>query len=125
MEDADAIIEKYDVITNSSNWNSKTVLVNDYEELEGVKLLTADISRISDFHEKIINRLGSGDWYFITSSMLYYGIIRIYASYVNYYAGPTVHPVKRLKDIKDDLIVSTIKRCRISLTKKINEKPRR
>jgi hypothetical protein len=101
FENAEAIIEKYDKITQEPNWNNEITLVNDYEDLIGVKLFTSDIMSITDFHKSILNRLGTGNWYFITSHMLYYGIIRMYAMYVNYFNGPTIIPIKYVNELDD------------------------
>ena len=112
-ETAEAILQKYDYITKDPRWNQDIKLINDYEDLSRVSLRRDDIIRISDFHEKIINRLGRGNWYFITSHNLYYGIIRMYATYVNYFGRPKVLVYKKIEDIKErDVLLFGLK-CRI------------
>ena len=112
-ETAGAILQKYDHITKDPRWNKGTRLINDYEDLARVSLRRDDIIKISDFHEEIINRLGLGDWYFVTSHNLYYGIIRMYATYVNYFGQPQVLVYRKLEDIKErDVLLFGLK-CRI------------
>lgn len=100
-EFAEAIIEKYNKITLDSRWNSETILVNDYEDITGVSLSTKDIIDITNFHESILPRLGAANWYFITSNnMFYYGIIRMYSIYVNYFNGPRIIALRNINSIK-------------------------
>ncbi len=97
-EDVNAIIQKYNHITSDLRWNRDIILINDYEDLDRVSLGTHDIIEISNLHEQILNRLGQGKWYFITSHNLYYGIIRMYATYVNYFGSPQVLVYKKLSN---------------------------
>lgn len=113
FENAEAIIEKYDIITEDPSWNNTITLVNDYEDLSGVKLFTSDIMQITDVHKAFLNRLGTGNWYFITSHMLYYGIIRMYSIYVNYFQGPTIIPIQHISDLEDGKLISLITKYRM------------
>lgn len=112
FENVNAILEKYDKISASPDWNSNIVLVNDYEDLDGVSLRTKDLIKIADFHESIKYRLGNGKWYFITSSLLYYGIIRMYATYINFSNDPQILVYKQIESIDNELIEKFAFECR-------------
>lgn len=111
-ENVDAILEKYDKISASPEWNKETVLINDYEDLDQVSLKTKDLLKIADFHEKIKSRLGIGQWYFITSSLLFYGIIRMYATYVDFLETPRIFVFKQMDSIEDPIIKEFAFGCR-------------
>jgi len=111
-ETADAIIVKIDTMTADPRWNVDTVMVNDYEDLDSARLLTKDIIRVTEFQETVMNRIARNKWYFLTSSLIHYGIIRMYSIYINDPSDPQIIVHRRTNDIKDDRLRQFACECR-------------
>lgn len=111
-ETADAIIGKIDTMTADPRWNTDIVMINDYEDLGSARLMTKDIVRVTEFQENVMNRIARNKWHFITSSLIHYGIIRMYSIYINDPSDPQIFVHRRIKDIKEDRLRQFASECR-------------
>ena len=93
-------------------WNKKKVLINDYVDIEDAVLSAQDILKIASLHDELIEKLGTGKWYFITNRIIHYGILRMYSLYINDTSNPQIFVYKHIRDIKDDQIRQFAYECR-------------
>jgi len=111
-ETVDAVLLKIDIMTQDRRWNVDSLLINDYEDLSSVKLKTRDILRITTFQESVNKRIEKNKWYFLTSNLMHYGVIRMYATYINNPSDPQIIVHKKIKQIEDDRLRQFASECR-------------
>ena len=126
-ETVDDIITKMDIMTVDPRWNPDIVMVNDYEDLSGVKLSTNDIIKVPRFQESVSHRIRRNQWNFLTSKLIHYGIIRMYTIYVNDPSNPQMFVFKRIRDIKDERLRRFASECRYDcrLFEKLTKDPKK